>query len=66
MISIWFGSPHENRLTLFVSTFREWMSHKHPKPETLIKPFADGGIIRLTALFKTMSIVWLWLNSMKT
>ncbi len=38
--------------TWFVPTFREWMSHKHPKPEMLIEPFAGGGIISLTALFE--------------
>jgi DNA adenine methylase len=38
--------------TWFVPTFREWMSHKHPKPKMLIEPFAGGGIISLTALFE--------------
>jgi DNA adenine methylase len=38
--------------TWFVPTFREWMSHRHPKPEMLIEPFAGGGIISLTALFE--------------
>lgn len=38
--------------TWFVPTFREWMSHKHPKPEILIEPFAGGGIISITALFE--------------
>lgn len=38
--------------TWFVPTFREWMSHMHPKPEMLIEPFAGGGIISLTALFE--------------
>jgi len=38
--------------TWFVPTFREWMSHKLPKPEMLIEPFAGGGIISLTALFE--------------
>ena len=38
--------------TWFVPTFREWMSHKNPKPKMLIEPFAGGGIISLTALFE--------------
>ncbi|MHB8119398.1 MAG: DNA adenine methylase [Methanothrix sp.] len=38
--------------TWFVPTFREWMSHTHPKPDMLIEPFAGGGIISLTALFE--------------
>ena len=38
--------------TWFVPAFREWMSHKHPKPEMLVEPFAGGGIISLTALFE--------------
>lgn len=28
------------------------MSHKHPKPEMLVEPFAGGGIISLTSLFE--------------
>lgn len=38
--------------TWFVPTFREWMSHMHPKADMLIEPFAGGGIISLTALFE--------------
>lgn len=38
--------------TWFVPAFREWMSHKNPKPKMLIEPFAGGGIISFTALFE--------------
>ena len=38
--------------TWFVPAFRKWMSHKHPKPEMLVEPFAGGGIISLTSLFE--------------
>lgn len=38
--------------TWFVPTFREWISHWHPKPKMLIEPFTGGGIISLTALFE--------------
>ena len=38
--------------TWFVPTFRDWIANHHPKPKTLIEPFAGGGIISLTALFE--------------
>ena len=40
--------------TWFVPTLRQWMAHMYPKPNTLIEPFAGGGIISLTALFENM------------
>lgn len=38
--------------TWFVPTFRDWISRRYPKPETLVEPFAGGGIISLTAVFE--------------
>ncbi len=40
--------------TWFVPTFRNWVATLYPKPETLIEPFAGGGIISLTALFENL------------
>ncbi len=40
--------------TWFVPTFRNWVLNMHPKPKTLVEPFAGGGIISLTALFENM------------
>ena len=40
--------------TWFVPTFRDWIANHHPKPKTLIEPFAGGGIISLTALFERL------------
>jgi DNA adenine methylase len=40
--------------TWFVPIFRRWMGRMHPKPRTLVEPFAGGGIISLTALFENM------------
>lgn len=40
--------------TWFVPTFRQWMAHMYPKPNTLVEPFAGGGIMSLTALFENL------------
>jgi len=40
--------------TWFVPTFRQWMAQVSPKPDTLVEPFAGGGIISLTALFEEL------------
>lgn len=40
--------------TWFVPTFRHWIATMHPKPKTLVEPFAGGGIISLTALFENL------------
>nr|WP_285963838.1 DNA adenine methylase [Oscillatoria laete-virens] len=41
--------------TWFVPTFREWVGSMAIKPQTLVEPFAGGGIISLTALFEKMA-----------
>lgn len=40
--------------TWFVPSFRRWITHKVPKPNILIEPFAGGGIISLTALYERL------------
>ncbi|MDD9859755.1 MAG: DNA adenine methylase [Nitrospira sp.] len=40
--------------TWFVPTFRDWIASRPRRPETLIEPFAGGGIISLTALFERL------------
>jgi DNA adenine methylase len=40
--------------TWFVPTFRRWMYQKYHRSNTLVEPFAGGGIISLTALFENL------------
>src|SRR4030065_2337348 len=40
--------------TWFVPAFRHWVATTYPKPTLLVEPFAEGGIISLTALFEKM------------
>ncbi len=38
--------------TWLIPWARQWLMHQRPKPQTLIEPFAGGGIVSLTAVFE--------------
>jgi DNA adenine methylase len=40
--------------TWFVPTLRSWLATMYPKPQSLVEPFAGGGITSLTALFENL------------
>ena len=38
--------------TWLIPWARQWLMHQRQKPQTLIEPFAGGGIVSLTAVFE--------------